>query len=141
MILRKHRFETLIDFTILFLGIIIFSSAFTACTDLNSLPTLPLKYPNVLEGQVYNLSHPGPIPVGWVPPPYEAVCTVIIQDINQGIILEVNTDSKGKFRVSVQDGIYYLRVKESTLSSVTGPYYAQNGVTLEVKAYFDNGMR
>ncbi len=125
----------------LLIPVILFFFVHTACTDLNSLPTLPLKYPNVLVGQVYNLSHPGPIPVGWIPPPYEAICTVIIQDVDQGIILEVKTDSKGKFRVTVQDGIYYLRVKESLLSSVTGPYHARNGETLEVKAYYDNGMR
>jgi hypothetical protein len=121
--------------------VILFFSVHTACTDLNSLPTLPLKYPGVLQGQVYNLSHPGPIPINWIPPPYETVCTVIIQDVDKGINLEVNTDNKGKFRATVQDGIYYLRVKESILSSVTGPYHALNGETLEVKAYFDNGMR
>ncbi|MCX6170538.1 MAG: hypothetical protein NTX65_14425 [Ignavibacteriales bacterium] len=141
MISQKHRSDTSINFSAFYLSIIIIYSVFTSCSDLNSLPTLPLKYPNVLEGQVYNLSHPGPIPVDWVAPPYENVCTVIIQDVDQGIKQEANTDSKGKFRIMVQDGNYFLRVKESILSSVTGPYHASNGSTINVKAYFDNGMR
>lgn len=111
----------------------------TCCAEPNSLPIQSRE--GTLQGQVYNLSHPGPIPIGWVPPPYEAVCTVIAEDIQQNIRLEVNTDSYGIFQIKVSPGTYYLRVKESRLSSVTGPYHAQNGETLEVKAYFDNGMR
>jgi hypothetical protein len=141
MILQKHRFETSINFSVFYFCLFIFFLGFTSCTDLDSLPTLPLKYPNVLYGQVYNLSHPGPIPVGWVPPPYEAICTVIIQDVDQNITINVKADSAGKFNTMVQDGNYYLRVKESALSSVTGPYNVHNGETVTVKAYFDNGMR
>jgi hypothetical protein len=94
-----------------------------------------------MNGQVYNLSHPGPIPIGWIPPPYEAVCTVIAQDIQKEIILEVKTDNRGKFQIMVPPGTYYLRVKESWFSSLTGPYSIREGEMIEVKAYFDNGMR
>ncbi|MCX6174081.1 MAG: carboxypeptidase-like regulatory domain-containing protein [Ignavibacteriales bacterium] len=113
----------------------------TYCSDSSPLPTPPLQYPNVLQGQVYNLSHPGPIPIDWIPPPYEAVCTVIAQDITQGISLEVKTDNRGIFRIMAPPGNYYLRVKESYMSSETGPYQLKDGQILEVKAYYDNGMR
>ena len=121
-------------------GLILFF-LLTNCTDPTSLPTPTLAHSGILNGQVYNLSHPGPIPIGWVPPPYEAVCTVIAQDIQQNIRLEVDTDSHGKFQILVPPGTYYLRVKESRLSSITGPYQLRDGETLEVKAYYDNGMR
>ncbi len=114
---------------------------FICCSDPFSLPTPPLQYPNVLHGQVYNLSHPGPIPVDWIPPPYEAVSTVIAHDIQQGISLEVKSDGRGQFLIMAPPGNYYLRVKESYLSSETGPYQLKEGETIEVKAYFDNGMR
>lgn len=113
----------------------------TNCTEPTSLPTPPLLYPTVLYGQVYNLSHPGPIPEGWIPPPYDDFCTVIVQDLRQAINLEYRTDNHGKFQISVPPGTYYLRVKESMLSSVTGPYSIREGEMLEAKAYFDNGMR
>jgi len=121
-------------------GLILFF-LLTNCTDPTSLPTPPLLFPTVLYGQVYNLSHPGPIPIGWIPPPYEAVCTVIAEDIQQNIRLEVDTDSHGKFQIMAPLGTYYLRVKESPLSSETGPYSLREGQMLEVKAYYDNGMR
>lgn len=111
------------------------------CTESTSLPTLSLLFPTVLYGQVYNLSHPGPIPIGWISPPYDAVCTVIAQDIRQGISLEVKTDSRWQFQIKAPPGVYYLRVKESRLSSVTDSYSIMEGEILEVKAYFDNGMR
>jgi|GEM_PF-1452528 len=122
-------------------GIFILLSLTIACTDPVSLPYVTTEHAGIIRGQVYNLSHPGPIPIGWIPPPYEAVCTVIAQDIQQVINLEVKTDSHGKFQILVPLGTYYLRVKESRLSSVTGPYSISEGEILDVKAYFDNGAR
>ena len=139
MILRKLKFCSIKNTSLLIYFIFGLNLFLIGCDDPN-----PLTFPNsygVLSGQVYNLSHPGPIPVGWIPPPYEDVCTVIIQDFNQKFLVEVNTDNKGKFNIAVPEGIYYLRVKESLLSSVTGPYHLYKLETLEVKANFDNGMR
>lgn len=124
--------------TACFVTLILFF-AITNCTEQNSLP--PPLSPSVLSGQVFNLSHPGPIPIGWVPPPYEAVCTVIAQDVKQNIIFEVETDKNGKFQLKVFPGTYYLHVKESRISSITGPYSVREGEMIEVQAYFDNGMR
>ena len=113
----------------------------TFCSDPFSLPTPPLQYPNVLQGQVYNLSHPGPIPIGWIPPPLEAVSTIIVLDTQRKFVLETSSDNKGKFQISLPVGNYYLRVKESPLPVETGPYSLKEGETLSVEAYFDNGMR
>ena len=110
----------------------------TYCSD--PRPTTPLLYPNELQGQVYNYSHPGPIPVGWVPPPYENECTIVVLDINRNIVTESATDNKGRFRIILPDGTYYLRVKESPVQTETGPYLLKNGQTLIVEANFENGM-
>lgn len=111
----------------------------TCCAD--PYPTPPLKYPNELQGQVYNLSHPGPIPIGWISPPYENECTIIVLDNNRNTVSESVTDSKGRFRISLSDGTYYLRVKESPVQAETGPYSLKNGLILTAEANFDNGMR
>lgn len=113
----------------------------TCCSDPTSLPTPPLQYPNVLQGQVYNLSHPGPIPIGWVPPPLEIVSTIIVLDSNRRIIFESLSDKKGKFQLMLPSGTYYLRVKESPIPAETGPYFLNEGQTLLVEAHYDNGMR
>jgi hypothetical protein len=113
----------------------------TTCSDPALLP-LPTKDGlGYLQGQVYNLSHPGPIPEGWTPPPYEAECTVIVQNLENEIYIEKLTGSKGEFTIAVPPGKYYLRIKNSPISSVSGPYFVRVGEIVLVKAYFDNGMR
>ena len=107
----------------------------------NSLPTPPLTYPTLLQGQVLNLSHLGPIPIGWVPPPLEVVSTIIVLDENRKTIAHFPSDSKGKFLISLPEGIYYLRVKESPIPEETGPYILKKGQTTNAVAHFDNGMR
>lgn len=113
----------------------------SACTEPVLLPAPNQSHTGILKGQVFNLSHPGPIPIGWIPPPYENICVVIAEDVDKGIHIESLTDIKGKFLITLQPGTYYLRVKDSMLSSVTGPYYLHEGEILEAKANFDNGMR
>ncbi|PKL82239.1 MAG: hypothetical protein CVV24_11125 [Ignavibacteriae bacterium HGW-Ignavibacteriae-3] len=141
MLLIKPRSNKLIkNSALIFLSIFLLCFQ-SACTEPELLPSPNLKYSNILYGQVFNLSHPGPIPIGWKPPPYEVVSIIIVQDINQKILIEAVTDNKGKFRVAVPDGSYYLHLKDSIFSDATGPFKVQNGDILEVIAYFDNGMR
>lgn len=131
-----------INFSVIIIIVILFSSLqLTNCSDPSSLPTPPLQYPNVFQGQVYNLSHPGPIPIGWTPPPLETVSTIVVLDTNKKSIFETSSDKKGKFLIMLPEGTYYLRVKESPIPVETGPYQLKEGETLEVKAYYDNGMR
>ncbi len=136
MISKKINFSVIIKIVILFASL-----QLTSCSDPSSLPTPPLQYPNVLQGQVYILSHPGPIPIGWIPPPLETISTIIVLNNQRKIILETPTDRKGKFQIMLPTGIYFLRVKESPIPAETGPYYLKEGQTLLVEAYYDNGMR
>ncbi len=114
---------------------------FISCTDPDALPTPPDKDAGIIYGQVFDLSHPGPIPVGWEPPAYENICTVIAQDTDQNISIESRTSAKGFFSITAPAGKYYLRVKASPISSVTGPYFLSPGVMIQAKAYYDSGMR
>jgi hypothetical protein len=112
---------------------------FTSCYDANPLPS-PSNFGS-LTGQVYNLSHPGPIPIGWIPPPYEKQCTIIVLDKNRNPILVSLTDDKGKFSISIFDGSFYLRVKESPLPTESGPYDVKEGQITKAEAFYDVGMR
>ena len=124
---------------IIVLSIILFS--LTSCTEPELLPDPVQAHYSTFYGQVYNLSHPGPIPVDWTPPPYEAVCTVIAEDVQQKRSFIATSDFKGRFQINVLPGVYYFRVKQSLLSSEAGPYPIKEGEFLTVKAYYDNGMR
>ena len=94
-----------------------------------------------VQGQVFLISKPGPIPIGWVPPPLEQVNTIRVLDAERRIVLEATTSDKGKFMISLQSGTYYLRVKESPIPAETGPYLVDIGKIISVEAHFDNGMR
>ena len=109
----------------------------TGCGDLGTEPSPAA----VLSGQVYLISKPGPIPIGWIPPPLEQVNTVLVLDAGRIQIREVATDKRGSFSVSVNPGTYYLRVKGSPIPVETGPFVCVAGITTAAEAHFDNGMR
>jgi hypothetical protein len=94
-----------------------------------------------MQGQVLLISTPGPILIGWVPPPLEQVNTIQILDAQRRNVMEGRTSNKGKFMISLQPGVYYLRVKESPIPAETGPYEVTSGKILTVEAHYDNGMR
>jgi hypothetical protein len=94
-----------------------------------------------VQGQVYLISKPGPIPIGWIPPPLEQVLTIQILDVQRRTVREERTSDKGKFTISLQPGSYYLRVKESPIPAETGPYEVTSGKIVIVEAHYDNGMR
>lgn len=94
-----------------------------------------------MQGQVFLISKPGPIPIGWVPPPLEQVNTIQVLDTQRKIVREETTSDKGRFMISLQPGTYYLRVKESPIPSETGPYIVRSGEIRVVEAHYDNGMR
>jgi len=94
-----------------------------------------------IQGQVLLISKPGPIPIGWVPPPLEQVNTIRVLDTQRRIVIEATTSDKGRFMIWLQPGTYYLRVKESPIPAETGPYLVNIGKIISVEAHFDNGMR
>ena len=94
-----------------------------------------------IQGQVYLISKPGPIPIGWVPPPLEQVNTIQVLDAQRRIVREERTSDKGKFMISLQPATYYLRIKESPNPAETGPYEVTSGRILTVEAHYDTGMR
>jgi hypothetical protein len=97
--------------------------------------------PAILRGQVYLISKPGPIPIGWIPPPLEQVNTIIVLSTEKDKVREVTTDSRGSFSFSIAPGTYYLRVKESPIPAETGPFLCTSGASTLAEAHFDNGMR
>ena len=107
------------------------------CKDTGSLPAQL----SGIEGQVYSLAYPGTVPIGWVPPPLEMTCTIIIMDSTTKDLRELPTDLRGKFWIPLDPGTYYLHVKESTISAESGPLVVKPGEVLDVKAYYDNGVR
>jgi hypothetical protein len=117
----------------LLLPLVVFSS----CEDSGSNPSRDA----VLQGQVFLISKPGPIPIGWVPPPLETVSTVLVLNTQRIVVKEASTDSKCRFSISIAPGTYYLRVKESPIPAETGPYAIPAGETRTAEAHYDNGMR
>jgi hypothetical protein len=94
-----------------------------------------------IQGQVFLISAPGPIPIGWTPPPLEQVSTIQVLDTQRRIVKEERTSDKGRFMISLQQGMYYLRVKESPIPAETGLYEVTSGRILTVEAHYDTGMR
>lgn len=94
-----------------------------------------------IQGQVYSIATPGPIPVGWIPPPLEQVSTVLVLSSDREVIVQSLTDNKGRFTISLSPGTYLLRVKESRIPAETGPYVVRVGEMIPVRADYDNGMR
>lgn len=94
-----------------------------------------------MQGQVLLISKPGPIPIGWVPPPLEQVTSIQVFDAMRKLVQETMTSVQGRFSIFLPPGTYYLRVKESPIPAETGPYEVTSGKMLTVEAHFDNGMR
>lgn len=95
----------------------------------------------ILYGQVLLISKPGPIPIGWIPPPLEQVNTVLVLNTDRKQVREVTTDNRGTFSISITPGTYHLRVKESPIPAETGPFLCAPGISTVAEAHFDNGMR
>ena len=121
----------------LFLTLATIAVAVNSCNDSGSSP-LPTAG---MQGQVYSIATPGPTPEGWTPPPLEMISTIIVLDSNHKFLFEFLTDNKGRFTIELQPGTYYLRVKESRISSETGPYVVRARELTPVRAHYDNGMR
>jgi hypothetical protein len=119
------------------LPIVLILALTNGCRDAGSTP----EPEGVLEGQVLLISKPGPIPIGWIPPPLEMVTTVIVLDAGKIIVKQTSTDAKGTFSIPLSPGTYYLRVKESPIPSDTGPYTILAGERRTAEAHYDNGMR
>jgi hypothetical protein len=95
-----------------------------------------------LQGQVYAV---GGIPTatGW-PPPYRAVCTVVVLDNGHNAVKEVSTDATGHFETTLVPGTYYLRVKETRPiagTAETGPFAVPEGGSVSASAHYDDGRR
>lgn len=112
-------------------------AAWNGCKDSGSI----LDDESGVEGQVFLISKPGPIPIGWVPPPLEQVNTIQVLDTQRRIVREEKTSDKGRFMISLRPGTYYFRVKESPIPAETGPYEVTSGRILTVEAHYDTGMR
>jgi hypothetical protein len=120
-----------------FLALLTVLALFAACRDL----TAPTTLDSGIEGQVYDISHPGPIPIGWVAPAMENTVTIIVFDSDKNELMEVQTNADGSFFVALAPGTYFLGVKESPVPTESGPFSLLPHQHLQVKAYYDNGMR
>lgn len=112
-------------------------TVWSGCRDSGSAPTEKAG----IVGQVYSIGTPGPVPIGWKPPPLEEVSAIIVLNSDQVTVTEFQTDEKGRFETELPPGTYFLRVKESLVPAETGPYTITPGQFLAVEAHFDNGMR
>ncbi|MEK6756502.1 MAG: hypothetical protein AABZ02_10175 [Bacteroidota bacterium] len=121
----------------LFLVILASLRVFNSCQDLGSSASEETG----IQGQVYSITTPGPVPEGWTPPPLERVSTIVVLDVNRKHVKEFATDEKGRFKTYLQPGTYFLRVKESLIPAQTGPYVVMPGQILSVEAHYDSGMR
>jgi hypothetical protein len=131
--LRVRRLKLSFVVPALLLPLVVFSS----CED----PGSSLDVETAIQGQVYSIGAPGPVPINWTPPPLEMVCTVIVLDTDRKLVKEFTSDEKGRFKTSLRPGTYYLRVKESRIPAETGPYEVRPGEIVSVQAHYDNGMR
>jgi hypothetical protein len=131
--LRVRRLKLSFVILALFLPLVVLSS----CED----PGSSLDVETAIQGQVYSIGAPGPVPINWTPPPLEMVCTIIVLDTDRNLVKEFTTDEKGRFKTSLRPGTYYLRVKESRIPAETGPYEVRPGEIVTVRAHYDNGMR
>ena len=123
--------------SLLILASVVLISFTESCKDVG---TAPVQSTGIM-GQVLLISAPGPIPVGWVPPPLEQVNTIQVLNSERTLILEEKTSAKGTFTISLEPGMYYLLVKESPIRVETGPIFVIRGRMVVAQAHYDNGMR
>jgi hypothetical protein len=107
------------------------------CRDLG---TSPIEDTGI-QGQVYSIATPGPTPIGWTPPPLEIMSTIVVLDVNKKLVKEFATDGRGRFKIILPPGRYFLRVKESMIPAETGAYDVRSGEIMAAEAHYDNGMR
>ena len=93
-----------------------------------------------IEGRVFSIGAPA-VSEEWSPSPLERISTIIILDRNHAEVREATTDDLGRFNVSLPAGVYFLRVKESIVPEVTGPFTVMKDGFVSVEAHYDNGMR
>jgi hypothetical protein len=111
------------------------------CTNCTESPSLSApSVIGVITGQVYNQSHPGPIPVGWSPPPLKQISTIRVLDINKNGLLEITSDINGSFQISLEPGTYYFSIKESPMQSITGPVLVHENDKITIQVFYNNGM-
>ena len=82
---------------------------------MKELPASARKKGTGIEGRVFSVGAPA-VRVGWTPPPFEHVCTILVMDSAQQAVREVKTDAKGRYTISLPPGKYFLSVKESMIS-------------------------
>lgn len=135
--MKHHKYFKLFVYLFLICNILIL----VLCTDCEDSSPLNFPNPSGVVGQVFNLSHPGPIPIGWMPPPLNQVSTIRVFDINNHELFEKSTHSDGSFQINVQSGTYYFSVKESPIQSKTGPVNIRDNERITIQVFYDNGMR
>ena len=123
------------------LFIICLFTIFSLCTNCTESPSLSTpSVSGVITGQVFNQSHPGPIPVGWSPPPLKQISTIRVLDINKNGLLEITSDINGSFHISLEPGTYYFSVKESPMQSITGPIQLHENNKITIQVFYNNGI-
>ncbi len=93
-----------------------------------------------IEGQVYRVDAPA-VRIGWTPPPFEHVATILVLTPRGDTIRVAVTDSLGRFEILLPSGEYFLRVKESPLPIRTGPFTVPAEGMIRADADYDGGIR
>ena len=119
----------------LFCTLLAISFVFLQCKDNPAQANLT----SGMQGQVYDVSSPGPTQKE--PTPLARVSTVVVLDSDNHEVLTVKTDARGSFEIPLDAGKYYLRVSESPVPRETGPFMLVEGDISVVAAYYDVGMQ
>ena len=98
--------------------------------------------PGTMHGQVYAV---GGVPTATnSPPPYRAVCTIVVLNSGHNYVADFLTDAQGHFETTLAPGSYYLRVKEDSPLAGTvedGPFEVPAGGSVTAFARYDDGRR
>ena len=90
-------------------------------------------------GQVYTINNGGPAIIGGTE--YKSSCTIALLNRSLQKLSEFNSDNDGKFKVSVEPGIYSLQVLSPKLSDPTSSFTVIKNNFTQVVAVYDMKLR
>ena len=90
-------------------------------------------------GQVYAINTGGPSIIGGTE--YKSNCTIALLNKSLQKLSEFNSDSDGKFKVSVAPGIYCLQVLSPKLSDATSSFTVIKNNFTQVVAVYDMKLK
>ncbi|HUN66421.1 MAG TPA: hypothetical protein VMW43_10000 [Bacteroidota bacterium] len=93
-----------------------------------------------IEGQIYTTGPPA-ITVDWTPLPLRIATPLIILGKQKDTVRTLTSDERGRFRVLLPPGEYYILLRQSMIPRPQGLYLVPPDSLIRIRLFFDTGIR